>query len=246
MDRESLSIASATGVDVALPVAGAGSRSYAFLIDWHIRVILSLAWFYVGAMVVAGSVSALDFRDQGASVLFITLPAIALYLLYHPVLEVLMKGRTPGKRMAGVRIVTRTGGTPSVGALLVRNVFRLIDCLPGIYLVGLVCALVTRDHVRIGDLAAGTLLVHDRADAVAALATFESVARDSTHDPAVVDVGSDLLRRWSSLEPSRRVALAKAVLARLEVPSPAEAPDGEDAESLRRRLQAVLGGAAQR
>ena len=49
-----------------------------------------------------------------------------------------MRGRTPGKRMAGVRIVARDGGAPSVGALLVRNVFRLIDSLPLLYGVGLV------------------------------------------------------------------------------------------------------------
>jgi uncharacterized RDD family membrane protein YckC len=240
MDRDSLSIASATGVDVALPIAGAGSRSYAFLIDWHIRVLVALAWFLVGAKLAAGSLSGIDFRDGDARWLLVTLPAIGFYLLYHPLLEVLMKGRTPGKRMAGVRIVTRTGGMPSTGALLVRNVFRLVDCLPGLYVVGLVCTLVTRDHVRIGDLAAGTLLVHDSGSAVAALATFEHLTRETAHDPAILDIGSDLLRRWSSLEPARRVALAQAVLSKLEPPDPAEAAD-TDPESLRRRLQLALG-----
>jgi len=100
--------------------------------------------------------------------------------------------------------------------------------------------------VRIGDLAAGTLLVHDDSSAIAALSTFEHVARESTHDPAVVDVGSDLLRRWNSLEPTRRVALARAVLAKLEPPAAPDAPVAEDAESLRSRLQAAVGGAARK
>src|SRR5690606_4225634 len=96
--------------------------------------------------------------------LVVVLPATALYLLYHPVLEVLMRGRTPGKRMAGVRIVKRDGGVPGSVALLVRNIFRLIDFLPFFYFVGLVTTMLTRHCVRLGDIAAGTLLVYDEAD----------------------------------------------------------------------------------
>ena len=43
-----------------------------------------------------------------------------------------MRGRTPGKRIAGVRLVTREGDIPGVGALLLRNVFRLLDSLPAL------------------------------------------------------------------------------------------------------------------
>ena len=67
----------------------------------------------------------------------VVLPALAIYFLYHPVLELAMRGRTPGKRSAGIHVVTRDGSAPSAGALLVRNVFRLIDSLPVAYGVGL-------------------------------------------------------------------------------------------------------------
>src|SRR6185437_10103775 len=83
------------------------------------------------------------------------------YFLYHPVLEVTMRGRTPGKRMAGVRIVTAEGDMAGIGALMMRNLFRLIDSLPMFYLVGLVCCFVTQQRVRFGDIAAGTVLVLD-------------------------------------------------------------------------------------
>jgi uncharacterized membrane protein SpoIIM required for sporulation len=92
-------------------------------------------------------------------------PPLAIFLLYHVVLEVLTSGRTPGKRLAALRIVARDGATPNVGALLVRNVFRVIDSLPVVYGVGLVTSMIRADHVRIGDLAAGTLLVYDHRDA---------------------------------------------------------------------------------
>src|SRR6185437_4647965 len=127
-----------------------GNRSYAFIEDWLIRVLVALAWFSLALFLI---------RAEGVHAKLVYLgglPALAIYLLYHPVLEVLTHGRTPGMRHAGVRLVTRSGGTPGVTALLIRNVFRLIDMLPSLYLLGLVCCFLTRERVRIGDLAAGT------------------------------------------------------------------------------------------
>jgi len=239
MNRDSLHIASATGVDVALPVAGAGSRSYAFLVDWHIRALIALAWFFTATIIVVGSPGKLN-QATDRQALLIALPAMLIYFLYHPVLEVVMRGRTPGKRLAGVRLVTRFGGTPSVGALLVRNVFRLLDSLPAFYMVGLVTALVTRDAVRIGDMAAGTLLVRDGTASVAALDALAGVARDTTHDPVLIDLAQDLLRRWEELAPERRETLARSVLERLGV----KVPPGMDSLPPREQLRAALTGRA--
>ncbi len=161
-----LVVDSVTGIDVSLPVAGPGARAYAFLVDWHIRVILALGWFVLGALLYNGRFSLSppltnDVRWFGA----VVAPALAIYFLYHHAVELAMRGSTPGKRMAGVRIVARDGGAPSAGALLTRNVFRLVDSLPLFYGVGLVAVVLTRDNLRIGDMAAGTLLVFEHADA---------------------------------------------------------------------------------
>src|SRR5262249_48759921 len=75
-------------------------------------------------------------------------------------------GRTPGKRMVGIEIIATDGSAPGVGAILTRNVFRLIDSFPGAYAVGLIATMATRNGVRIGDMAAGTLLVYARAEAL--------------------------------------------------------------------------------
>jgi uncharacterized RDD family membrane protein YckC len=167
---ERLIVPSSTGVDVALPLAGPGSRSYAFVVDWHIRLLLAIAWYVCGALLAIGTLApAARSKLPAVFSLGVVLPAIAIYLLYHPVLEVAMRGRTPGKRIAGVKLVTRSGGTPSTGALLIRNVFRLIDSMPAFYVVGLVTCFVTADRVRIGDLAAGTVLVNDQQEAADAL-----------------------------------------------------------------------------
>jgi uncharacterized membrane protein SpoIIM required for sporulation len=92
---------------------------------------------------------------------FVLTPAAVIFLLYHAVLEVCMRGRTPGKRIAGLRIVARNGGAPGIAALMTRNAFRIVDSFPLVYGVGLLVAMTTRDHVRIGDIAAGTVLVYD-------------------------------------------------------------------------------------
>lgn len=207
-------VASVTGIDVDLRIAGPGARSYAFLIDLHIRALVALVWFFgVGYLYLstATSVPTLDPRQNIELAFYVVVPAIALYVLYHPVIEVLMHGRTPGKRIAGVRIARRDGGTPGVGALLVRNLFRLIDSLPGIYAIGLVATLVTREAVRIGDIAAGTLLIYDgaRADRDFSALTPKGVDRIGL---AQTELVRDLLARWQGLQPAARRELAVRVL----------------------------------
>ncbi len=154
---------SVTGVEVMLPIAGPGARSFAFLIDWHIRLILAVAWFVVSALIhnARWSLAQPVIPDAAWFILVLT-PTAVIFLLYHPVLEIAMRGRTPGKRFAGVRIVDRNGGSPGIGALLTRNAFRIIDSLPLAYGAGLSVSMMTAEHVRIGDLAAGTVLVYER------------------------------------------------------------------------------------
>jgi uncharacterized RDD family membrane protein YckC len=211
-----LSVDSTTGIDVTLPLAGAGVRSYAFVVDWHIRLVLALAWFFAGALLYnyahGGTFSVsvpaeTDPRWFGA----VLAPALALYFLYHPVLELIMRGSTPGKRLAGVRVVTREGGAPGAGALLVRNVFRLVDSLPVAYALGLTLVALTREHLRCGDMAAGTLLVYVPASpgfAVTAATTAGAL------DLATAELVAELLARWPGLTVAARAALAQQLLRR--------------------------------
>jgi uncharacterized RDD family membrane protein YckC len=248
VDREQLHIAGLTGVDVALDIAGAGTRSYAFILDWHIRVLFALGWYClvwalvwgVGAITLLGATPRWFFAVAGV-------PAILIYVFYHPVLEVLMRGRTPGKRRAGVRIVLRNGGTPGIGPLLVRNIFRLVDTLPAFYLLGLVCCLTTEQRVRIGDLAAGTVLIRDSQGAAQSLSQLAAMVTQSQLRPELVELIRDLLERWPELELKRRDEIARSILARAD-------RSGSDAqlalmsdEELLRQLRALVSlGAGQR
>ena len=214
--QDELQLTSTDATEVNLPIAGTGSRSYAFLIDWHIRIVLAFAWL-IGTAALFGLMGAQDFwkevfNDLGGLVFYIVvLPPALFYFLYHPVLEIALKGRTPGKRAAGIRIVTVDGQTPDVSALLIRNIFRLIDSLPVFYVVGLVCVLLSARQVRIGDMAAGTLLVYERKLPSNAFKRF-ATSGDGAFDLTAMEVAQDLLTRWKTLAPDKRSQIAAKLI----------------------------------
>lgn len=232
-----LVVDSVTGVDVALPVAGPGVRSFAFLIDWNIRTVLAVAWYVVAALAYnRGWDVAAPLSPAATWFAYVVLPPAVIYFLYHPVLEIAMRGRTPGKRMASVQIVGRDGRVPGVGALLTRNVFRLVDSFPVAYATGLVATMLTRDQVRIGDLAAGTLLVYARNDAALPEYTGERVA-GSQLDATSAEIVSELLQRWATLDALARQRLARALLASCGVAA------ADDDMTLRTKLERLSTGA---
>jgi uncharacterized RDD family membrane protein YckC len=241
MAAPQVTLQSITGVDVELRIAGAGSRSYAFVIDWHIRFVLALAWLIVASLAYAGRVSIFaadvaDSWDQGY-VLAVLLPMGIIYFGYHPILEIVMRGSTPGKRMAGVRIVTRTGDIPGPGALLLRNVFRLIDSMPMVYLVGLLTVMFTAQHVRIGDLAAGTLLIIDRDESEH---SFARLAPTRGLDPQAADLIHELLERWNALDDKTRGNIARSLIVRVDQNASATELEALSTFDLRERLKKLL------
>lgn len=180
-----LVVASATGVDARVVLAGPGARAIAFVIDWLIRAGVALVYLLLASWLITGSIDMeLDPDNQTLWYLFAATPATAIYFLYHLVLEPLMAGRTPGKRMTGVRVLTPEGVVPTVGALLTRNVFRIVDSMPVFYVVGLLFVMFSRRHVRLGDLAAGTVLAVERAPFLEKLFPGRAAAGPGARDAA--------------------------------------------------------------
>ena len=88
--------------------------------------------------------------------------AFIFYWGYYIFFEMLWNGQTPGKRWTGLRII-RADGTPiTLSESLIRNLARIVDMLPAAYGVGIVTMFIDKQSRRLGDLAAGTLVVHDR------------------------------------------------------------------------------------
>lgn len=214
--NELIYVNSADAMTTALEIAGVGARSYAFVIDWHIRLLLALAWIYLAAFLfydLSIFQTIFDDESQGtAAVWVIFIPAAVAYFLYHPFLESVMHGSTPGKRIAGARLMTLEGFTPGIGAILIRNIFRLIDSLPGVYTVGLLFAIFTRNHVRIGDIAAGTVLVYERDVDKHALSDVARQSLNSNLSAEHYDLLLELLERWPQLGKRQRVDIGQHFL----------------------------------
>jgi uncharacterized RDD family membrane protein YckC len=138
------------GVDLALPVAGPAPRALAYAIDLLIQgVALS-------------SVQTVLF-SAGGSGFAIGVYLIAVFVMnwFYPVLfEVLSHGQTPGKRVLGIRVLHENGTPVGWSASVLRNFLMVADFLPFLYLAGIVSMCVDTSFRRLGDLAAGTLVVH--------------------------------------------------------------------------------------
>jgi uncharacterized RDD family membrane protein YckC len=147
--------------------------------------------------------------------------AIFLFFLiffgWFIVFEAWWSGRTPGKRALGLRVV-RDGGFPlDVGAAIIRNLVRIAEFVLGFYTISAISALVSKENKRLGDFAAGTLVVRDRADAVPDLdAYLERSARSdlglSADDRLLVD---RFLARRATLDRSARHRLAARIAERI-------------------------------
>ena len=148
--EDRLAIATPEGVEIELTLANVGSRFIAGGIDFTIQL----------TVIVALALITRPAGDAGAAIF--TSAAFALIFFYDVLFEVLGGGRTPGKRLNGIRVV-RTGGRPiTLARSALRNILRLIDILPGFYAVGMTSIFITSENKRIGDLAAGTYVVRYR------------------------------------------------------------------------------------
>ena len=122
---------------------------------------------------------------------------------YFSVCELLMDGRTPGKTLVGLRTVTSLGGRPSAGAILVRNLLRILDMTLGWPLIAL-----DRRCRRLGDLLASTLVVHHREDDHG-VRLGNVPSSWGSREVAVVE---SFLRRARRMEAMRARALAERLL----------------------------------
>ncbi len=99
-----------------------------------------------------------------SSVWIVALFIISYFLLfwgYFAFFEIIWHGQTPGKRQAKIRVIRENGQAIGVYEALLRNLVRVVDLMPGIYAIGVVSIAVSWQNKRLGDYAAGTVVVHD-------------------------------------------------------------------------------------
>ena len=159
--NEQLSIETPEQIDISFQKAGIGSRFYAALIDTLLLALILLVGYYVNRRFISelGDIFGKWLGAFGGIVVF------ALFWGYYMVLEVTTNGQSIGKRLLGLRVI-KAGGYPiSFADSAIRNLVRIADFLPFFYAIGLCVMLINKNWERLGDLAAGTLVVKTaRAD----------------------------------------------------------------------------------
>jgi uncharacterized membrane protein SpoIIM required for sporulation/uncharacterized RDD family membrane protein YckC len=231
---EAVSSTLAQTVDIETPelvtfsytIAGVGSRVAAALIDYFLCLLLLILMFVGLATLGAGRmVSVGGTSSEAWALALIVLVQFFVLWGYYVLWEGLADGQTPGKRYMRLRVVSDGGYSVSFAASAIRNLVRIVDMQPVItYGVGITSILGTKQGKRLGDLAAGTLVVREqlvhmgpgtgnreqgtgeKADAEQELrAAAAKQARLTDDEYSVLE---QFIQRRSSLDPARRDALA--------------------------------------
>ncbi len=180
MLEDRYSIETPEGLRLDLVLAGVGTRIVAAIIDTAVIAAV------VGAVAVGGGLIApmvaTAFDEAGLLLAIVVIASLAaIPLLYYVGFETLDGGRSVGKRALRLRVVRANGLPVGFVGSLVRNLLRIVDLLPAAYLVGLIAVVSSSANQRVGDLAAGTLVIRER-----------SARRTSTWTPGTAMTGP----RW--------------------------------------------------
>lgn len=205
-------------------LAGLGSRFLALCVDSIIQVIVLIAIFALaiastrGVSAIAGSLHLSGKSLGSALIATIVLGFFLLFYGYFIAFEMLWNGQTPGKRLLGIRVV-RDGGYPvELGGSLIRNLVRIGEFAVGFYCLSAITMVLSSENKRLGDYAAGTIVVRDRGFEVRDFRSWRRAGvGDSQLDAALAGLSADELAladryqaRKTTMDPAAaRIAAAK-------------------------------------
>lgn len=151
-----IAINTSQNVNISFNTASIGERMLAFIIDLLIRVayVIVVLYLFFNIFDLGYLLNGLDGWSVKAIYIILTFPVY----IYPLVLESLMEGQTPGKKLMKIRVVKIDGYQASFGDYMIRWVFRLIDVsFAGV--VGLISMIVSKNNQRLGDIASGTAVI---------------------------------------------------------------------------------------
>ncbi len=246
MDR-TLDVRTPESIAFSYELAGIGSRFLAVAIDLLLQIglLIALVW---GSSLIAPHLSASKHVPDAVSIKFLQNAVAGLFIFivfiiffgYFIAFEALGNGQTPGKRALGLRVV-RDGGYPiDFTAALVRNLIRVGEMMFGFYAIAAIAALVSPENKRLGDMAAGTIVVRE-----AKMQSPASMLREIREEPVYAATAyasgeeralvKRFLERRDSLDPRRRNELAHQIAERIRPRVPADMQRLDD-EALLERL----------
>lgn len=217
-------LATPEGVELELLLAGLGSRLSARLIDWMLQLLILFGVLLV-SLLFGGS-------DWGAAftIIFTSITAFFVFWGYDVLFETLNGGRTPGKMRLGLRVVGSRGEPVRLPESAVRNILRVVDGPLTLFLGAGISITRSDRNRRIGDAAAGTLVVRDRpsgAEAPSALVEPSPAELDAALSWDVTGVSDremaavrGFIERRSDLDRAARSRLAGQLSERLRAQVP--------------------------
>ena len=215
--NEHLSIETPEQIKINYSIAGIGSRFYAALIDIAVMTLIAL----IGIYVIARAITDLDERFGNWLVAIAGIAMFAFLWGYYMVFEITTNGQSPGKRALGLRVIKVHGYPISFSDSAIRNLVRIVDFLPFFYGAGLVAMLLNKNWQRLGDLAAGTLVVKEDTKISPSAARTPTIRKstfvyadwiqlDQLTDAELVSIREYLSRR-GTLPRLRRIQLVRAI-----------------------------------
>lgn len=152
MNRAELRIRTPEGITFSYQLAGPVTRCLAWAVDVMVVIALTISC--------SVSLGALGMLDPDLAQGMMILGYFAVSIGYGILFEWCWRGQTVGKRMLRLRVMDADGLRLRFHQVLMRNLVRFADLLPGCYLVGGIACLLSRKAQRLGDLAAGTIVIH--------------------------------------------------------------------------------------
>lgn len=147
-------------VSLEFELAGVGSRGVAAAIDTIIQYTI-LAIIGLMLILITGE-EYFNLMLAEGNTLYIVIALLLIFIMqfgYFTFFEIWMKGSTPGKKIVGLKVMMANGEPLTFTTSLIRNFIRIGDMLPGIYAVGIFSVIFNHRYMRVGDLAANTVVV---------------------------------------------------------------------------------------
>lgn len=201
MNREQVSIKTPEFVSLRFQSANLGSRAVAFIIDNIIINVVQIIIGILGLVAIGGFDGLLAMAES--SLVIVAIVIILFFIVYYGyffIFEYFNSGRTPGKRAIGIRVIQENGHSVTLLSSLVRNLLRLIDSMPTGYFVGILMVYFHPKNKRLGDLVAGTIVVHERPGKGKRLTKFERYIQSRNLPLAEITIDEVTMRSIGSKE----------------------------------------------
>jgi uncharacterized RDD family membrane protein YckC len=246
-------------VSIEMPIAGIGSRFIALLVDYLIWTAAFVTLAILGAILLPALHVFNGVSANWAAGIFVLIVFLFQWG-YFTLFEALGNGRTPGKRVMKIHVIHQSGRAISFVESLARNLVRVVDYLPSFYVAGVITMFLNKQNQRLGDMAAGTLVVRDReidsphwgelgTRTITAAVFATPVAMAPPHLSVVLSASNlaklstgdlEILERFFSrrldLDLTTRAAIAERIASALRAKSGLEIPPGVSVETF---LEAV-------